>query len=63
MKPLSEQLSDLADRAKQAEDTVDAAQAKNRAALESQRERLKSSISAATTRTQADTTAAQEAMQ
>src|SRR4029450_11468739 len=36
MKPLSEQLSDLADRAKQAEDTVAAAQAKNRAALQSQ---------------------------
>ena len=54
MKPLSEQLSDLADRAKQAEDTVAAAQAKNRAALQSQRERLKSSIDAATTKTQAD---------
>jgi hypothetical protein len=49
MKPLSEQLSDLADRAKQAEDTVAAAQAKNRAALQSRRERLKSSIDAATT--------------
>ena len=41
MKPLSEQLSDLADRAKQAEDTVYAAEAKNRTALQSQRERLK----------------------
>ena len=38
MKPLSEQLSDLADRAKQAEDTVAAAQEKNRAALQSRRE-------------------------
>jgi hypothetical protein len=63
MKPLSEQLSDLADRAKQAEDTVAAAQAKNRAALQSQREKLKSSIDAATRRTQADATAAHEEMQ
>jgi hypothetical protein len=63
MKPLSEQLSDLADRAKQAEDTVAAAQAKNRAALQSRRERLKSSIDAATTRTQADATAAHEEVQ
>ena len=54
MKPLSEQLSDLADRAKQAEDTVTAAQAKDRAALQSKRERLKSSIEVATTKTRAD---------
>jgi hypothetical protein len=63
MKPLSEQLSDLADRARQAEDTVTAAQAKDRAALQSQRERLKSSIDVATTKTQADATAAHEEMQ
>ena len=45
MKPLSEQLSELAVRVKTAEDIVSAANANNRAALESQREQLKSSIS------------------
>ena len=47
MKPLSEQLSELAARVKTAEDIVSAANEKNRAALESQREQLKSSISKA----------------
>src|SRR4029450_13898974 len=42
---------------------VAAAQAKNRAALQSQREKLKSWIDAATTRTQANATAANEEMQ
>ena len=63
MKPLSEQLSDLEDRAKQAEDTVAAARAKNRAALESQRERLKSSIDAAKARGEARTAAAEDDVQ
>jgi hypothetical protein len=41
MKQLSEQLTELADRAKQAEDFVAAARAKNRAFLTGQREALK----------------------
>ena len=45
VKPLSEQLSELAARVKTAEDIVSATNAKNRAALESQREQLKSSLS------------------
>ena len=61
MKPLSEQLSDLLLTAPSRPRTLSpSAQAKNRAALQSQRERLKSSIDAATTKTQADTTAAHE---
>jgi hypothetical protein len=44
MKPLSEQLTELSARAKQAEDFVDEARSKNRAFLDSQRETLKSSI-------------------
>jgi DNA repair exonuclease SbcCD ATPase subunit len=60
MKPLSEQLSDLAARAKQAEEAVATARAKNRAALESERDRLKSSVTTAKTKAQANTAAAQE---
>ena len=44
MKALSEQLTDLAARSKRTEDVVAAAQAKNRARLESQRDTLKASI-------------------
>jgi hypothetical protein len=44
MKPLSEQLNELADRVKKSEDFVSAAQAKNRAFLDDQRETLKTSI-------------------
>jgi hypothetical protein len=47
VKPLSEQLSELAARVKRAEDILAAANQKNRAALESQREQLKSSINKA----------------
>jgi hypothetical protein len=47
VKPLSEQLSELAARVKTAEDILAAANQKNRAALESQREQLKSSINKA----------------
>jgi hypothetical protein len=44
MKALSEQLSDLSDRAKRTEDVVAAAREKDRAKLESQRAQLKTSI-------------------
>ncbi|MDX6249616.1 MAG: hypothetical protein QOF10_2976 [Kribbellaceae bacterium] len=44
MKALSEQLTDLAARSKKTEDVVAAAQEKNRARLESQRNKLKTSI-------------------
>jgi hypothetical protein len=46
MKPLSEQLTDLAARSKNTEDVIAAAQEKNRARLESQRDELKASIAA-----------------
>jgi hypothetical protein len=46
MKALSEQLTDLAARSKTIEDVAGAAQDKNRARLESQRDSLKSSIAA-----------------
>jgi hypothetical protein len=60
MKALSEQLSDLAARAKQAEEAVATARAKDRAALESERDRLKSSVTTARTNAQANTAAGQE---
>jgi hypothetical protein len=44
MKPLLEQLSDLAARAKWAKDAIATAGAKDRAALKSERDRLKSSL-------------------
>jgi hypothetical protein len=46
MKALSEQLTGLAARSKDTEDVVAAAQEKNRARLESQRDKLKTSIAA-----------------
>lgn len=46
MKPLSDQLTDLAARAKSTEDVLAAAQERNRARLESQRDELKASIAA-----------------
>jgi hypothetical protein len=46
MKALSEQLTDLAARSKSTEDVVAAAQQNNRARLESQRDKLKTSIAA-----------------
>jgi hypothetical protein len=44
MKALSEQLSDLSDRAKKTEDVVAAARSKNREQLENERTQLKASI-------------------
>jgi hypothetical protein len=63
MKPLSDQLTELAARAKQAEDFVTAARAKNRAFLDSQRETLKSSIDESKARVEAGATAAQDKAQ
>jgi hypothetical protein len=59
MKPLSEQLTDLAARAKRSEDFVDAASAKNRAYLDDQREALKNSIATGKARMSADAAVAQ----
>jgi hypothetical protein len=55
MKPLSEQLIELSARAKKTEELVSAAQAKNQAALQSQREELQSSISTFKARAAAQT--------
>jgi hypothetical protein len=44
MKPLSEQLNELANRVKKSEDFVNAARAKDRAFLDNERETLKTSI-------------------
>lgn len=63
MKALSEQLSELSDRVKKAEDFVTVARTKNRAALDSQRELLKSSIGESKARAEADATAAQSKVQ
>ncbi|MDT4891779.1 MAG: hypothetical protein QOE97_814 [Pseudonocardiales bacterium] len=60
MKALSEQLSDLAARAKHAEDAVATARGKDRAALESERDRLKTSVTTVKSKAQANTAAAQE---
>jgi hypothetical protein len=60
MKPLSEQLNELADRAKKSEDFVDAARAKNRAYLDEKRETLKTSIANGEARMDADAAAAQD---
>ncbi|HYU65277.1 MAG TPA: hypothetical protein VEK09_00860, partial [Jatrophihabitantaceae bacterium] len=60
MKALSEQLTELAARAKQAEDFVDAARSKNRAFLDSHRETLKSSIDDSLARVAAGAAAAQD---
>jgi hypothetical protein len=63
MKPLSEQLSELSDRVKKAEDFVAVARARNRAALDSQREILKSSIGEGKARAEAEAAAAQSKVQ
>ena len=63
MKPLSEQLSELSDRVKKAEDFVTLARAKNRAALDSQRELLKSSIGEGKARAEAESAVAQSKVQ
>ena len=60
MKPLSEQLTELAARAKQAEDFVTAARAKNRAFLDSQRDALQSSIDQSKAKVEAGAAAAQD---
>ena len=59
MKPLSEQLTDLAARAKKSEDFVDAARAKNRAYLDDERKSLETSISSGKARMSADAAVAQ----
>jgi hypothetical protein len=60
MKPLSEQLTELAARAKRSEDFVNAARAKNRAYLDGQRETLKKSIATGKARMNADAADAQD---
>jgi hypothetical protein len=63
MKTLSEELSELSDRVKKAEDFVTVARTKNRAALDSQRELLKSSIGEGKARAEAETAVAQSKVQ
>jgi hypothetical protein len=60
MKPLSDQLTDLAARAKRSEDFVNAARAKNRAYLDDQRETLKKSIATGKAQMDADAAAEQD---
>src|SRR6266568_7375356 len=60
MKPLSEQLTDLAARTKRSEDFVNAALAKNRAYLDDEREALKKSIATGKARMHADASVAQD---
>jgi hypothetical protein len=60
MQPLSEQLTELAARAKRSEDFVNAASAKNRAYLDDQRETLKKSIAKGKARMNADAAVAQD---
>jgi hypothetical protein len=60
MKPLSDQLTDLAARAKKSEDFVDAARAKDRAYLDDQRETLKKSIATGKDRMADEAAAAQD---
>jgi hypothetical protein len=60
MKPLSEQLTDLAARAKRSEDFVDAARAKNRNYLDDERESLKKSIATGKARMNADAEVAED---
>lgn len=57
MKPLSEQLSDLAERAKKSEDFVNGARAKNRAFLDDTRATLKTSIADGNAQLNADAAA------
>jgi hypothetical protein len=59
MKPLSEQLTELAARAKQAEDFVTEARSENRAFLDGQRKSLKASIDDGKAKVAAGTAAAQ----
>ena len=63
MKALSEQLNELSDRVKKAEDFVTMARAKNRAALDSQRELLKSSIGESKAKAEASAAATQSRVQ
>jgi ornithine carbamoyltransferase len=60
MKPLSDQLEELADRAKKSEDFVNAAREKNRAYLDDERETLKESIATGKARMNADAAVAQD---
>jgi hypothetical protein len=60
MKPLSDQLTELAARAKKSEDFVAAARAKNRAFLDDERETLKKSIATGKARMDADASVAQD---
>jgi hypothetical protein len=60
MKPLSEQLTELAARAKQAEDFANATRSKNQAFLDSHREKLQSSIDDSKARVAAGAAAAQD---
>jgi hypothetical protein len=60
MKPLSEQLNELSDRAKNAENIVAAARERNRGELDRQRTALKSRIDEGKTRSEAKTAAAQD---
>jgi hypothetical protein len=60
MKPLSEQLDELAVRAKKSEDFVSAARAKNRAYLDDERETLKKSIASGKARLTTDAAVAQD---
>jgi hypothetical protein len=57
MKPLSEQLNELAQRVKKSEDFVDEARAKNRAYLDDERETLKTSIADGKAQMRADAAA------
>ncbi len=59
MKPLSEQLTYLAARSKKTEDVASAAREKNRVKLESQRDRLKTSIADGNAKAQERAAAAQ----
>ena len=60
MKPLSEQLDELADRARKSEDFVNAARERNRAYLDDERETLKKSIATGKARMNADAAVAQD---
>ena len=60
MTPLSDQLTELAARAKRSEDFVNAARAKNRAYLDDERDTLKKSIAVGKARMNADAAVAQD---
>jgi hypothetical protein len=62
MKPLSEQLTELSERARKVEDVVGAAREKNRAQLEAQRHELKSSVEQAKSEAAEDLAAARADM-